>query len=360
MPRYPQQFVQCPRCTHVWNHAFRYETVPYEKNPNRMFNQGGFWKGHLARTRDDLLNCLPEAPTVIEIGCGEGHFVRGLAEARSGKGRFVGFDPNASAVTGVGLEFYCRLFAPLVDMAEFAPDAVVTRHLLEHLTAPAELLEQLAWGAAAIDKRCYLFAEAPCIDRVFATGRLSDFYYEHVSHFTTESFRTLMTRAGDLTQLNHGYNGEVVYALVRLGVPAAVRERAQIAHAFLLRADASRARIRAQLDALAQCGGKIAIWGGTGKAAAFIHQFGVDARRFPLVVDSDAGKVGTFVPGTAQEIVHRDSLKGMTVDAIIIPAQWRALDIVAEMEREGIRPGKILIEHEGRLVDFLVDEHPYR
>jgi SAM-dependent methyltransferase len=360
MPRYPQNFVQCPACTHVWNRSFHYEAIPYQKNPNRMFNRGSLWRGHLARTRDVLLGHLPESPTIIEIGCGDGHFLRGLAEARNGKGRFAGFDPNASTETGLGLEFYARLFEPLADMADCVPDAIVVRHVLEHLTAPAELLEQLAWGAAALDKPCYLLAEVPCIDRVFESDRLADFFYEHVSHFTTESFRTLMLRAGDITELAHGYNGEVVYAMVKLGVPAATQQRARVAQAFLRRANLSRDRIRAQLDALAQGGKTVVIWGGTGKAAAFMHQFGADARRFPLVVDSDLVKVGTFVPGTAQQIANRDVLKGMKVDAIIIPTQWRATDIAAEMEREGIRPGKILIEHEGRLVDFLLDEHPYR
>ncbi len=113
------------------------------------------------------------------------------------------------------------------------------------------------------------------------------------------------------------------------------------------------------MDALAASGDRVAIWGGTGKAAAFIHQFGADAARFPLVVDSDPDKAGTFVPGTGQEIVFRDVLRTSPVDVVIIPTQWRAKDIVAEMEREGIRPLKVLIEHGGQLVDFMADEHPY-
>jgi hypothetical protein len=359
MPRHPQDFVQCPSCSHVWNRSFRYDAIPYQNNPNRMFNKGGIWKGHLAETRDGLLKHLPAAPTVVEIGCGEGHFVRGLSEARNGQGRFVGFDPNASTETGVGVEFYARLFDPLTDMAEYAPDAVVIRHVLEHLTEPAVLLDQLAWGAATLDKPCWLFAEMPCIDRVFETDRLADFFYEHASHYTTQSFRTLMGRAGEVVELAHGYDGEVVYGLVKLGVPAGMQERAAAARAFSLRADTSRDTIRAQLDDLASSGASVAIWGGTGKAAAFIHQFGADAVRFPLVVDSDPDKAGTFVPGTGQEIVFRDVLKTMTVDVVIIPTQWRARDIAAEMVREGIRPGKILIEHGGRLIDFLADSHPY-
>lgn len=360
MPKHPQDFVQCPKCSHVWNRSFTYDAIPYQNNPNRMFNKGGIWKGHLATTRDLVLKQLPAAPTVVDIGCGEGHFVRGLAEAREGVGRFVGFDPNATPETGRGVEFHAAYFEPLPHMADFAPDAVAIRHVLEHLTHPASLLEQLAWGAAALDKPCWLFAEVPCIDRVFETGRLADFFYEHTSHFTTESFRTLMARAGEVVELAHGYDGEVVFALVKLGVPSAMQQSAKASAEFALAADASRAQIRQQLDALAAQGKRVAIWGGTGKAAAFIHQFGADAKRFPLVVDSDPDKAGTFVPGTGQKIVFRDVLKTAPADVVIIPTQWRAKDIAAEMAREGITAVQVLIEQGGRLVDFHRDAHPYQ
>jgi SAM-dependent methyltransferase len=360
MPRYPQDFVQCPQCTHVWNRSFTYDSIPYENNPNRMFNKGGIWRGHLSMTRDRLLARLPREPVVVDIGCGEGHFVRGLAEACDGLGRFVGFDPNVTGETGRGVEFHARYFEPLADMAVFRPDAVIIRHVLEHLTDPANFLNQLAWGASMVGKPCWLFAEMPCIDRVFWTNRLADFFYEHPSHFTTLSFRTLMRQAGEVAELAHGYDGEVIFALVKLEIPAAARQCADRTSAFARQSESSRSTIRSQMDALAQSGKSVAIWGGTGKAAAFIHQFGADAMRFPLVVDSDAEKTGTFVPGTGQKILFKDILKARPVDIIIIPTQWRAKDIVAEMTREDIRTGQVLIEHDGRLIDFSTDEHPYR
>ncbi len=81
--------------------------------------------------------------------------------------------------------------------------------------------------------------------------------------------------------------------------------------------------------------------------------------RFPIVVDSDFAKVGTFVPGTGQEILSRDWLKDHPGAVIIIPPQWRALDIVLEMEREGISFKQVMIEHKGALIDYFVDTHPY-
>lgn len=358
LPRHPLDFVQCPACSHVYNRAFEYAAIPYQNNPNRMFNKGEGWRGHLADTRDALLSQLPANPVLVEIGCGEGHFIRGLAESSSG-GRFVGFDPNASPETGQGVEFYPRLFDPFADMEIFLPDAVVIRHVLEHLTEPAVFLESLAWSANALGKPCWLFAEVPCIDRVFETDRLADFFYEHVSHFTTLSFQTLMSRSGTVKTLAHGYDGEVVYALVRLGVQEEKRQRAMQSAVFAARTVSNRLVISRQLDELFSGGKRVAIWGGTGKAAAFIHHFGADASRFPLVVDSDPDKTGTFVPGTGQQIQFRDVLKSIQPDVVIIPTQWRARDIIAEMKRKDIHTDLVLIEHNGLLVDFKQGAHPY-
>ncbi len=359
LPRYRLDFVQCSTCSHVWNHSFHYDAIPYQNNPNRMFNRGSIWCDHLTDSRDVLLARLPANPVVVEIGCGEGHFIRGLAEARPA-GRYIGFDPNTSSETGLGVEFYPRLFDPLVDMEAYAPDAVIIRHVLEHLAEPAALLEALAWGAATLGKPCWLFAEVPCIDRVFETRRLADFFYEHVSHFTTKSFQTLMQRAGKIESLLHGYDGEVVYALVQLEVSDAQQQLATQSAAFAADAQANRAFIVQQLNELATSGQRVAFWGGTGKAAAFMHQFCVDAKRFPLVVDSDPDKTGTFVPGTGQKIQFRDVLKSVQFDVVVIATQWRAKDIVAEMAQEGIQADRVLIEHGGRLTDFFRDQHPYR
>lgn len=359
MPRFPLDFVQCPACTHVWNRAFHYDAIPYQNNPNRMFNTGTIWRGHLAATRDMLAARLPAAPTVVEIGCGEGHFLRGLA-AICKDGRFVGFDPNTSAEAGRGIEFQARYFDPLQDMPTLAPDAIVIRHVLEHLTHPATLLQQLAWGASLLDKAVYVFIEVPCIDRALETFRLADFYYEHFSQFTSRSFRALLDTCGDWVELAHGYDGEVVYGLASLGITSTMKAQISDATAFAQRATRSQATIRAALNQLAASGKTVCIWGGTGKAAAFMNLYGVDAVRFPLVVDSDPDKVGTCVPGTGQQIVYRDVLQSIVTDVLIIPTQWRAHDIVAEMRREGITAGEILIEHEGRLVDFLKGNHPYQ
>src|SRR5258708_3778552 len=93
MVRLPLTFVRCVECGHVYNSSFDYAQVPYSKKPNLMFNKGALWSHYLESVRDLILAHLPEQPTVVEVGCGDGHLLRALAKSRPG-GRYVGFDPN--------------------------------------------------------------------------------------------------------------------------------------------------------------------------------------------------------------------------------------------------------------------------
>jgi len=361
MPRLPLHFVRCVDCGHVFNAAFDYRQVPYGDQPNRMFNRGLRWNEFLTRARAEMLRRLPANPTVVEIGHGEGLFLESLAAARP-EGRYIGFDPHGAVESSQpGVTFRRALFHPEQDLHELKPDLLISRHVLEHLSDPLGFVQSLSFAASLADLKPLLYIEVPCIDRALVTGRIEDFYYEHNSHFTTESFSRML--AGSFTSidaLDHGYNGEVVYAFLRLKGRLEHLAHARAAKSFAEMAKASRYVIMLELATLYMTGKRIAFWGGTGKCAAFLHAHGVDAERFPLVVDSDEGKAGSYVPGSGQRIEPARVLLEQPVDVIIVPSQWRARDIAEEAERMGIRYEQLLIPHEGRLVDYHGADQPYK
>ena len=361
LARLPLDFVRCVECGHVFNAALDYAAVPYVDRPNRMFNRARGWTDHLRSVRDELLARVPAAPVVVEIGHGDGHFLTALAEARPA-GRYVGVDPHGAAESRhASVELRSELFVADRDAAALRPDVLVSRHVLEHLTNPLGFIQAVSFAAACAGIQPLLYLEVPCIDRALETGRTFDFYFEHNSHFTTRSFQRMLARCDVVEQrTGRGYHGEVVYAFVRVRGSQAHVTTARAAQAFRDGARQALAAIRRQMDDLAASGRSVAIWGGTGKAAAFMAQAGVDTERFPIVVDSDHDKVGTFVPGTGQEIRARDWLLAHPVDVVIIPAQWRARDIVQEMAACGIQCTTVLIEFRGRLVDYAGAPHPYR
>ncbi|MBX2861720.1 MAG: methyltransferase domain-containing protein, partial [Vampirovibrio sp.] len=361
MERLPLTFIRCIDCGHVYNKDFDYAKVPYSDKPNLMFNKGELWQEHLSLIRDRILEHLPENPTVIEIGCGDGHLLKSLADAAPG-GRYIGFDPNSAIDTYHGkIEAYPCLFKPEQHMAEYKPDLIISRHVLEHLMNPLGFVQSLSFATAWHRLNTRLFIEVPCIDRVFDTGRTIDFFYEHNSHFTTESLTRLMSRCGSNADfVDRGYDEEVVFAMAKLGSNPEQVENVNQALGFHEQAAKVDSTVRDQLSELYESGQIVAVWGGTGKASAFINRYHVDAERFPIVVDSDPDKAGTFVPGMGQEIHTPDILLNRPVDTIVIATQWRARDIVLEMDRSGIRVSNVLLEYQGKLVDFYGDPHPYK
>jgi hypothetical protein len=163
----------------------------------------------------------------------------------------------------------------------------------------------------------------------------------------------------ELQMLVHNYNREVISGIVCFGSGTTMHDIAVSADQFREQARLAKKQVAQQLEELHRTGARVAIWGGTGKCAAFMNYFKLDADRFPFVVDSDTAKVGTFVPGTGQEILSQRILLERPVEVVIIPTQWRANDIVSEMTALGIEAPTILIEHQGQLVNYRTGNHPY-
>lgn len=358
--RLPLMFIRCVDCGHVYNRDFDYAKVPYSEKPNLMFNNGQLWADHLKNIKEQILERLPANPTVLEIGCGDGHLLRALAKARP-EGRFIGFDPSGTLTSeGPNIEAFPTLFDPTEHLAEFKPDLIISRHVMEHLKNPLEFIQSISFAATWTGIETALFIEVPCIDRVFSTGRTTDFFYEHNSHFTSNSLKRFLSRcANSVETVERGYGDEVVYGFAQLGIRVDHLAYARDALQFNNVAQQAQNAMNESLSELFQSGKKVAIWGGTGKSSTFINRFGLDAYRFPLVVDSDPEKSGTFVPGSGQEIILSDTLIENPVDVILVTSQWRARDILLEIEQKNIPFETILIEHKGKLINFFTDTHPY-
>jgi hypothetical protein len=359
MPRLPLDFVRCVACGHVYNARFEYGRVPYSTKPNLMFNRGVAWAEFLEGVLDRLAARLPPDALVVEVGHGDGSFLSALATRRADV-RCIGFDPHGAEHRADRVELRRSIIEPEMIPA-LGAHLLVARHVLEHLERPLAVLQRVAYAASTKGTSVEAYLEVPCVDRALSAHRTVDFFYEHGSQFTTRSFETMLERAGASVALRgHGYDGEVVWAIASLGsASASVSAFAREATEFRVVTEAAIGHVGAQLAALAGRGVRVAVWGGTGKSSAFMVRYGVDATRFPLVVDSDAEKVGTYVPGTGQRIEDAASLDGSSVDVVLVPPQWRARDIITEMRRRRIRWGSVLIEHDGHLVDFEKDSHPY-
>lgn len=350
--RFPMNFHVCANCGHIFNVEFDYYRIPYEDDSNLMYNKARMWGDYLTRLVDRLVSDYDaKGKTLVDIGCGDGGFLKILLDRDLGN-RCIGFEPGieASNAEKNGLEVHRDYFIARRDLPRIGPDFLVCRHVIEHMHNPKQFVSEIAYWCSLCEVFPLFVAEVPRIDNAIAQGRINDFLYEHPSNFTEFSFRNMFEISGyDVLDVRAEYGDEVVVLVAR-------PRKTQRLGALAASAQQYRTDLHGQGDAVPEAlsdlrgtGKRIAIWGATGKGAAFLNTFALSDEQFPVVVDSDYAKVGRFVAGTAQEIRPPEYLLANPVDVIVITTQWRAIDIADEIRARKIPHERILVVSNGQL-----------
>ena len=88
----------------------------------------------------------------------------------------------------------------------------------------------------------------------------------------------LFGKLREILDIGHGYGGEVVFAFIELGLKTGEIERGERRHLGSLTEQTKNVgQIKSQLNDLQISNKKVAVWGGTGKAAAFINYYQLDS-----------------------------------------------------------------------------------
>ncbi len=347
---YPMNFFMCCFCGHVYNVDFDYAKIPYVEDSNLMFNQGSGWVIHMESLVTQLhIKYYAQGKTIIDIGAGDGEFLQ-LVKHKFTRARCIAFEPgtDAKVCRTRNLEVYADYFIPQRDIRKFKPDMLTCRHVMEHLQAPRDFVAEIAYYANMHNVYPIFIAEVPCITTALQTHRITDFLYEHASNFTQRSLRVMFESMGWATLDEFlAYNDEVA---VWVGRPTPLNlQFEQQAEELREHAREAGASICDDLEAWRKANLTIALFGGTGKSAAFLNTYHLDSDR---VVDSDLNKVGRHVPGTGQRIEYVDSLLTKPVDVIVITTRWRAADIYAELRARNIEYSSLQVVENGRLVEY--------
>ncbi|MGM0576657.1 MAG: class I SAM-dependent methyltransferase [Myxococcota bacterium] len=355
MTRFVMDVRRCAVCGHVFHCEFDYEKIPYRESSNLMFNRSHFFGAYQEDLAREWIEAHDlEGRRVLEIGAGEGLFLRHFVEAGCA---CVAFEPGSDAekCRARGVETH-REYFQASRLVEQRPDAIVCRHVLEHLEDPLDFLEDIALTCQSLGVRPLFLAEVPRIDKALEQHRIHDFLWEHVSNFTERSFRTMFERAGfEVLSVEPRYEGEVVTLAARPRTGGDARAVEDASRAFRRSVDAQVRRVREVLLRWRSEGRRVAVWGGTGKGAALMNMFGLDGELISVVVDSDPLKQGGYVPGLGHRIEGPETLDRDPVDAILVASNWRARDIEHEIRRVHRRDTPLYVYHRGDLVPLTDD-----
>jgi SAM-dependent methyltransferase len=317
----------CESCAFIQNSAWEPALVDYSAS----YEDG---QGHSALFRtfaDELVDHLVKTHSlrgrrILEVGCGQGDFLRRLCAAGGNTG--LGFDPAyrgspVEEVEGGRVEFRAELYGRA--HADLAADFVFIRHTLEHIGDVRGFVGLLA---ANLPRGVPIYVEVPESLRILRESAFWDVYYEHASYFSRPSLETLLSGCGfRVERMRVGYQDQYLMAEAVAGEAArahgatrpdeGVREVVREARDFGRRVSATLAEWSARLDRWRSRGARVVLWGAGSKAVGFLTALG-GADRVSAIVDINPAKQGAFQAGTGHPIIAGSDLRRLRPGAVIV------------------------------------------
>ena len=311
----------CQNCGFIFNQAFDPSKVDYGGDYDNSQDCSPFFDDYVSRLVGYLIhdrglqNCR-----IVEVGCGKGHFLRKLVEWPEANNEGWGCDPSyvgPLADLGGRLRFAKSHFEP---KCAGTADAIVCRHVIEHVPAPRQLLADMR-RVLALRPHARVFLETPCAEWIFRNRMWCDFFYEHCSYFSKASLK-LAFELADMTveTIRERFGGQYLWLEARAGKPQG-SARSDLGHLVesAKRTGESEARFIGALDRkLSELApDRIALWGAGAKGTTLANLLDPQCQRIACLVDINPNKQGSFIAGSGHPIVSYHDLPGYDVSVAV-------------------------------------------
>ena len=283
-----------------------------------------------------------QTPTVLEIGCGDGSFLKSIQPI---SGNMLGIEPSektAEIARNNGVEVVSLLLNEDTRVGDQNFDSFFLFHVLEHVPSVLPFLRgirnNIKYGAVGC-------VEVPCTEAAFDAERYGDYMPDHMSYFTAVTLRKALELSGfEVLDLERNWQGEHLVAYVR---KVAHRADVKLIGQFVERTR----KVIQDMEAGLSSGRKIAFWGASHHLMPILTNYG-DLSNFQLF-DSSVEKIGRLVPGGKLRIRNAQEIDASEIQLVIISAPRFSSEITAVFKSRF--PDAIQLDMHGHaLFDFPV------
>ena len=318
-PKGDIDLVGCLNCGHVFNRAFASDQMGYDQPyDNSLFFSMTFQNYARELCQRLVKNYDLKNKGVLEIGSGQGDFLRLLCGVSGGSG--IGYDPatlpEATSQTESGrVKFVQDYYTDDENDQEF--DLICSRHVLEHVAQPEKMIQTIA-KTAARSRNSVVYIEVPNFAYTLRETAVWDLIYEHCQYFSADSLRYLMEKQGFKTlALYESFNGQYLSGEFSLQRESAMPMRTSPEPAVW--ADFSRQAQEkiSRWQKLMQNQIPTAVWGAGAKGVSFLTLIS-ERNSIVCVVDINPRKQGMFLPGTGHPVVSPQQLRQYDPQKILL------------------------------------------
>jgi hypothetical protein len=308
------ELVQCFECGLVFNHAYRKELLDYDNNYNSVRSYSETYKRYLGRLVGLCSAGVEAGAKILEVGCGDGGFLKTLCAATGAKG--TGFDPACRE--GDSNE-YVILRQECFGLAKSQGiyDMIILRHVLEHMPEPFDFLRSISKAGVLVEKT-RLWVEVPDFEWILENGSYYDITYEHCNYFCKQSLGSLLAKAGfEVVSIKNVFDGQ--YILGQLVYTGEQIEN-EISTSLELEQGQWRFCSEKQMhDDLMGGAGSVCVWGASGKGVIFLSGLSESMlEKVGYVVDINPDKHGKFLPVSGKKVEDCEVLKEVGSDLLVI------------------------------------------
>jgi hypothetical protein len=263
----------------VFNQSFRPELMQYDSDYQNEQGLSPAFQRHLQDVQG-IVDRRFKGQRLIEVGCGKGLFLEQLVTAGYD---ITGLDPTYEGHSPKVIKEY---FTPSTGLRA---DAIVLRHVLEHVQAPFEFLCGLRESNGG---KGLIYIEVPCLDWIADHHAWFDIFYEHVNYFRLADFARMFANVIESGRIFSGQYLYVVADLASLRAPkCSASDSFELPAGFMGAIEESRARLQDR-------GRAAAVWGGASKGVIFSLFMNRAGAGIDTVIDINPGKQGRYLAAT--------------------------------------------------------------
>jgi SAM-dependent methyltransferase len=336
----------CSACGFIWNRKFNPAITEYsERYDNSLDYSPRFLEFESSLARRLVEEHAIRNKSVIELGCGKGHFLALLCEF--GDNRGIGFDPSyqgerisspaSSRITYVR-DFYGE------NHINHAGDLICCRHVFEHIADPSDFLKTVR-RTIGQNRKSVVYFEVPNVRFILERLSVWDIIYEHCNYFSRESLGAIFQRQGfDILRLEESYDAQYLSIEARLGdeqSPAISSDEAKtlaaVVATFRTKLDERSDDWHRRLEGYRSMDAKVVIWGAGAKSVSFLNMLQISSE-ISYVVDINPHKHGKHLPGTGQRIVSPEFLAQYDPQVVILMNPIYRSEVYEQLQKIGICP----------------------
>ncbi|MDA1095656.1 MAG: class I SAM-dependent methyltransferase [Chloroflexi bacterium] len=332
-------FVSCVDCQFTFNRIFR--PMDYREDIETSRRHSEFFNNYLisvCRQVDEV--CSIRGKVVVEVGCGDGHFLTELRKLFEFEG--WGFDPSFVKTDTVphfkDLRFIADNYPS--DALNKAPDLIAFRHVVEHI---ASLKHFLAPMIADPERRpSWIYIEVPDWEWIIDNDQIMMFSNDHCSYYSRPSMDLAMRACGFAAEKMSVTFADEYLQYFGKSVDSSIdrsehRQRGadltKKTKAFIARIPTVLERFRSYFS---ETSGQAVLWGAAGKGTILLPTLGVSHKQLPFVVDSNPNRQGTYIPVTGQEVIPPNRLKTLQPRYVLITNPSYQGEIAAQLDALGV------------------------